>query len=459
MDIKNVNESSLAEEGSNVVERSILRMLFSNSDSVFFAHFMVRMQMVNEKHPPQSLGMGMSTRQGIFRLSYDLDRLHENDLDDIATVEWIDGHECYHKILSHEAREWAYWDGNEDELKKWHKVFNACWDAEIHEMYPPTGKLIGLVVQIGTQSEGKDTPFTHMPHNLTGEEYFKLYKEKNPNPPPGGGGQGMPGQPGDGSDGEWTASTDGDSVTFKNNKTGEEVTFKMSDQGVPDRESADELNKEVLRQALADALKEARPSMRGMGAGSLLSTVERMIAPPKVAWWHRFRTLVGKHVRFSWKGSWKRVSRRMGEGFRGRIKDHGLTIVIGKDTSGSVEDFELSEFNNEIENIMKVHKVQLLTVIVCDYVVQEVYELRKGMRIPAHEKGRGGTAFEPVFEYVEKNKLKVDMLIYLTDSQGSFPKMKPLYPVIWCVTKESACGKIPWGDVVFMNCDKPKETK
>jgi hypothetical protein len=71
MNLNEITEDSLTAEGSNIVERSIMRHMFSRSDGVFFAYFMVKMAMVEEPHPPHSLGMGMSVAGGIFRLSYE----------------------------------------------------------------------------------------------------------------------------------------------------------------------------------------------------------------------------------------------------------------------------------------------------------------------------------------------------------------------------------------------------
>ena len=60
-------------------------------------------------------------------------------------------------------------------------------------------------------------------------------------------------------------------------------------------------------------------------------------------------------------------------------------------------------------------------------------------------KGGGGTSFIPVFEYIEKNDLRPDALIYLTDLAGRFPEHEPDFPVIWGAICE---GTAPFGKVV-----------
>jgi predicted metal-dependent peptidase len=238
-------------------------------------------------------------------------------------------------------------------------------------------------------------------------------------------------------------------------KTGKTTEYTASNGGAPEKDAQEDLNKEVLRQATAEALKEARPSM-GTEPGGLASVIEKLIAPPRIAWNNRFRQLIGKNARYSMHGSWKRFSRRLGEGFRGRIKDHGLFITVVADTSGSVADYELSEFDNEMRHIRKLRKVKRLHVVECDAAVHRTYDLPENGKMEVQFAGRGGTDFRPAFEYVKQQKLKPDMLVFFTDSQGSFPEQKPEYPVIWCVTTKQALGHIPWGDVVVMDVDKPR---
>jgi predicted metal-dependent peptidase len=471
----NVTEDGLNDEGNNIIERGVLRMLFSHSDAVFFAYFIVRMLMVEEKHPPQSLGMGMSLHSGQFKLTYDLERLKEGGLDDIDSVVWIEGHEVYHHILNHHTREMAYWDGDEAQILKWHSLFNVAQDLEIHEMYKPVGKLATMVCMVGQHADPSkpdevDPPWANFPTGLTSEEYFDLLRKDIPEPPEQEGASGDSGEPsegdgkpGDGSgnptpnkNGRFSAKVQGNTVTVTDNQTGKQYSFKINDNGVPQKGPQEDLDREVLRQALADALKEARPSM-GTEPGGLVSIVEKMIQPPRIRWEHRFRQLIGKHVRAGWQSSWKRYSRRLGEGFRGRIKDHGLSIVVVPDTSGSVGDEYLTVFANEIEYMRRVHKVNTVTVIECDAAVQGVTVLTPGQPYTPMFRGRGGTDFRPAFAYVEEQKLKFDMMIWLTDSQGTFPDKRPNYPVIWAVTEEAGCVKIPWGDVVFMDLPTKKD--
>lgn len=474
MDINKMSEADLTNDSADLLEKAVLRMLFSKSDATFFAYFLVKMAINRTPAPPHSLGMGVAVHDGVFTLNFDEERLIECKINDIETVCWILGHESMHWVLNHHYRERDYWSQDEDKIMQHHKLFNIAMDLEIHELYEPCQTMADKVCVVGKP----DTPFEKLPRKATAEEYFELLKQncemqepQDGQGQPGEGGQpGQPGQPGQqGQSGQnsskrFKVEVRGTKVKITDTQTGQQWEFDTSDQGAPQKDSQEDLNKEVLRQHLAESLKDARPSM-GTDPGGLVSVIERFIAPPRIDWRHRFRHLVGKYVRFSWHGSWKRFSRRLGEGFRGRIRDHGLFICAIVDTSGSVGDDYLMEFNNEMDHMRRVHKVKRLMIVEADAAVQAIYDLKPYNRINCQFKGRGGTDFRPAFEMLDKMREKPDLVIYLTDSCGSFPEHKPVgYPVLWAVTTESdlGCaggsteGRIPWGDVVIMELDKER---
>ena len=49
-------------------------------------------------------------------------------------------------------------------------------------------------------------------------------------------------------------------------------------------------------------------------------------------------------------------------------------------------------------------------------------------------KGRGGTRFAPVFEYVDDHQLNPDCVIYFTDLECNDFGPDPGYPVLWAAT-------------------------
>ncbi len=450
--LKKMTEEDLTKEGADIIDRAVIRMLFSSSDAVFFAHFLIQMQVHYDLELPKSLGMGMSLTNGRFNLYVDKKRLKENGLDNVDTCAWILQHEAMHWVLAHHFREREYFAQDEDKIRTYHELCNIAQDAEIHELISVHPAVADKAVVVGK----KGTPFEHLPPKATWEEYFEiLRKDARVIRVGSGAGSGESGKDDrqENQEGRYEYDINGNHVRVRDTLTGKSWEFETTDHGAPEQDAQEDLNKEILRQTTAEALKNARPSM-GTEPGGLCSVIEKLIAPPRIPWNNKFRQLVGKFARFNWQGSWRRFSRRLGEGFRGRVKDHGLFVVVVPDTSGSVGDDYLREFDNEIRAIRKLRKIRRLHVIECDAAVQAAYDLPEGGKISY--RGRGGTDFRPPFEYLKAQKMKPDMLVYLTDSQGTFPEMKPDYPVIWCVTTQGDLGHIPWGDVVVMNIDKPR---
>lgn len=127
-------------------------------------------------------------------------------------------------------------------------------------------------------------------------------------------------------------------------------------------------------------------------------------------------------------------------------------IVVAIDTSGSITQKQLGQFAAEIHKLN--HLVEKITAITCDAQVHETIEVYQMQNIldQLKFKGGGGTAFEPVFEWVEKHGARPDLLIYLTDSYGSYPQKAPGYPTLWVMTQEEISTP-PFGEWVVMNDD------
>jgi predicted metal-dependent peptidase len=133
----------------------------------------------------------------------------------------------------------------------------------------------------------------------------------------------------------------------------------------------------------------------------------------------------------------------------GLAKEEASTLVIGTDTSGSIDDRLLAIFGAEMGAIMQM--ADRTVCFSCDAKVHEMVEVTKwdDIREKFAFKGGGGTDFRPVFRRIDDEGIKPTMLIFLTDLAGTFPLEKPDYPVIWAVTKHHATPP-PWGEVVVV---------
>jgi predicted metal-dependent peptidase len=130
-------------------------------------------------------------------------------------------------------------------------------------------------------------------------------------------------------------------------------------------------------------------------------------------------------------------------------------IVVAIDTSGSMSDRELGLILAELDKLRSATECRL-TLIQCDADIQKVeefdeYSATNFDRMRMY--GRGGTRFEPVFDWIkEKSRQGVftfDTLIYLTDGFGSFPQTPPSYPVLWIMTPH-CIQQVPFGEVIRM---------
>ena len=68
--------------------------------------------------------------------------------------------------------------------------------------------------------------------------------------------------------------------------------------------------------------------------------------------------------------------------------------------------------------------------------------------MPRKFEGGGGTAFAPVFGWIESEGWHPDALVYFTDAEGEFPKLAPSYPVLWLVKGKAP---VPWGRRIQLN--------
>lgn len=138
-------------------------------------------------------------------------------------------------------------------------------------------------------------------------------------------------------------------------------------------------------------------------------------------------------------------------------------IVIAVDTSGSIGEEELIQFLSEASGV--VIPPTVIYLLACDAEVHYAQTMVIGegtsedeireLLVSADLKGGGGTDFRPVFEWVEKNRIWPDAMVYFTDSYGTFPDKAPRYPVIWGIVGDYDV-KVPFGIVaqVSLNPDR-----
>ena len=132
---------------------------------------------------------------------------------------------------------------------------------------------------------------------------------------------------------------------------------------------------------------------------------------------------------------------------------HGAgTVVVAVDTSGSIigDDTLLKRFFTEMASILEEVKPKRLMVMWIDAKVHSVEEIEEANDLRSLKpKGGGGTDFRPAFDWIAKEGLEPDALVFLTDGYGSFPTSAPSYPTLWGnVSPELRDTHYPFGEVV-----------
>ena len=126
-------------------------------------------------------------------------------------------------------------------------------------------------------------------------------------------------------------------------------------------------------------------------------------------------------------------------------------IIVAIDTSGSVEQDELTEMLTEVASIKETFKPEKLTIIDCDSEIHNIHEIEKYDNITDIEfHGDGGTDFQPVIDYCNENEPEV--LIYFTDLYSDNVVDVGNYPIIWICTSDHDPANI--GETIYLNGNK-----
>jgi len=196
------------------------------------------------------------------------------------------------------------------------------------------------------------------------------------------------------------------------------------------------------RIATAQAVQQAA------AAGKLSGALERFAEAtrqPRVDWRNELRRFLTMDTS---DYSWTRPNRR--HIWRGiylpGLHAEGLPdIAIAVDTSSSISQSFLESFASELSGILQDFPECKMRVIYCAADVSHD-ETFSADNLPVKITARigGGTAFQPVFDWIEENDVRPTCLVYLTDLYGDNP-IPPDYPVLWVSWGDEAA---PFGDII-----------
>lgn len=161
--------------------------------------------------------------------------------------------------------------------------------------------------------------------------------------------------------------------------------------------------------------------------------------------WHQIITQRLKLI--SSGKTWKKPSKRMLPWyFPSKQKVKGLSCVVCIDSSGSMGEKELQKALTELWGLSQQFKAIKFWITCCDTELSEPFIITTSTKkdlLNIKLKGGGGTSFVPVFDWIKKENINPDCLIYFTDLYGDFPNRKPLYQTYWIT--ESSNMQVPFG--------------
>lgn len=120
-------------------------------------------------------------------------------------------------------------------------------------------------------------------------------------------------------------------------------------------------------------------------------------------------------------------------------------LVFALDCSGSIGQDDINQFASELSYIQQQLKFNKLHVVYFDSKVShyESYDRDDALNIRPH--GGGGTAFSPVFDYIDEHGIEPVACVFLTDLYSSDFGEAPSYPVLWV---SNGSENAPFGEVV-----------
>lgn len=220
-----------------------------------------------------------------------------------------------------------------------------------------------------------------------------------------------------------------------------------------------------LQQAIAAAGEAARSS----GQGVIPAAVQQIIGDilePKVSWQDKLKSSMTRAAGdpfYDWRYLDKRMLARPEPQAFARIGHMGAGLVVFiSDSSGSVFEPRIQQqfFSEGAAIVAELNPAQMVCMW-CDAEVKSVIEVDepddlddvwKQVNDEGGVKGGGGTDFRPPFAKIKEMGLEPDMVVYVTDTYGTFPKMEPDYPVIWVSIVDDE-SRVPWGDFIYLDID------
>ena len=231
-----------------------------------------------------------------------------------------------------------------------------------------------------------------------------------------------------------------------------------------DWDGAQELSKEEqqeLEREIDQAIRQgmiAQQKAIGKGAGDLHREIGELLEP-QVDWREVLREFVTSTCSAKDTSSWRRVNRR----FLGSdtylptmVGERVASITVGIDTSGSISPTDINRFLSEVQAIATDVSPEKLDLIYWDSRVaqHETYDETDMPNIVTSTKPKGGGGTDPtaMMKYMNKNSIKPECIIMLTDGEIYDWGNEWDAPILWVICNGYRGGSItaPVGKTVHI---------
>lgn len=231
--------------------------------------------------------------------------------------------------------------------------------------------------------------------------------------------------------------------------TGAEDTYKpVAEEGVTDAALESKMEEDNDRLLIADHIERASGGNSGMSGTRI---TQQRVLPQPMPWSELLQEWLRGSSRSGWSSPFNApVHGSTGLVCCGRRKRCAGDIVLVIDTSGSVPARVYDRFLREAQTILEELRPERLHLLSVSHYVCEAVTLERGAEIPRSLKGGGGTAFQPAFDWIQRENLQPDVLVYLTDgvSYDINSLQAPDYPVLW-VSTLCRPEHYPFGDTIM----------
>lgn len=137
-----------------------------------------------------------------------------------------------------------------------------------------------------------------------------------------------------------------------------------------------------------------------------------------------------------------RPSRRYGFKAMGSRYERKANILIAVDVSGSITDESFEHFTHAIKNFFFLGMIEKIDLIFFDVNLKNTKAIPFRKKIELDQiKGRGGTSFQPAFDFYKEHSEDYSGLIIFTDGEGSIPSVQGTNNVLWILDSRLAWEK------------------